>query len=510
MFSFSINSDLIDTDAQHAALSRQGHGAAVVFEGWVRDHNEGRAVRGLDYEVLKPLAVREATKIMAEAAEKFGVTDIHAVHREGSLAVGDCAVWVGVAAPHRGEAFTACRYVIDEIKHRLPIWKKEHYLEGDSAWVNCQHHDHQAHKYHEADYYARQIRLPEIGEAGQNKLRTARVLVVGAGGLGSSALQALAAAGVGTIGIADYDRVQISNLHRQFLFGIGDIGKAKTEAAAARLKQLNPFVVLQTHTLKVTSANVPDLMADYDLILDCTDNFTAKYALNDAAVHLKKPLIQASLYRYEGHALLIDTAKGTGCLRCVWPEAPAAGLVGDCAEVGVIGTLPAMFGAIQAHEAIKYFLGLPTPLANSLMLFDTLSLAQKILCRERRSDCAHCGDHPSLICPKEDVMTDDSYEVTVAAHQTRKELLETYRWIDVREIFERLEQPLPEAESFPFRDFDISRFPAEKDEALLIICAHGVRSLMIAKQLRAAGWENVWSLADGIDSLPAIPAARTG
>ena len=220
---FNISDQIIDIAELTSALSDRTAGALSTFEGRVRDHNDGRSVTGLDYEVFAPLALSEGARILDEAVERFGIHAAHAVHRHGTLTIGDCAVWVGVTAAHRDDAFRACRYIIDALKHRLPIWKKEHYADGTAEWVNCQHAaapDHTHHRHEqppalaEADFYARQIRLPEIGAAGQAKLKAARVLIVGAGGLGSPAGLMLAAAGVGTIGIAEFDSLEASNLHR--------------------------------------------------------------------------------------------------------------------------------------------------------------------------------------------------------------------------------------------------------------------------------------------------------
>ena len=230
MSRFDLSGAPVDLDALRALLQNPGSGGFCTFEGWVRDSNEGRAVDGLDYEAYEDLARAEGDLIIEEAIARYGVTDVRCVHRTGALNVGDLAVWVGVAAAHRDEAFRACRYIIDEIKHRLPIWKKEHYLDGDTAWVACTHvhreheheHDHVRHDRigppFAPDYSRRQIRLKAVGDAGQARLAAARVLVIGAGGLGCPVLSYLAGAGVGTLGIVDGDRLDASNLHRQTMY----------------------------------------------------------------------------------------------------------------------------------------------------------------------------------------------------------------------------------------------------------------------------------------------------
>ena len=314
----------------------------------MRDHNDGHAVTALEYEVFRELAVAEGQAVIDDAMKRFGILDAAAVHREGRLEVGGCAVWVGVTASHRAEAFAACRYIIDEIKHRLPVWKKEHYIGLDPQWVNCQHHHHangphdqDNHKTRPSitarDYYARQTRLPEIGVTGQEKLAAAKILVAGVGGLGSAAAVALAGAGVGTVGLADNDALDASNLHRQLIYSAGDIGRKKAGLAAARLRALNPLVDVQVHQYRVTADNVAALFGDYDIVLDCTDNFPSKYLMNDAAILCGRPVVQASIYRFEGQLMTVDGADDAGCLRCLFPRPPAAGMIGDCADTGVLG-----------------------------------------------------------------------------------------------------------------------------------------------------------------------------
>ena len=503
---FTISSELIDPAYLTKMLHQDAAGACVTFEGRVRDHNDGQTVRSLSYQVFHELAVKEGQKILTEAQAKFGLLDGEAVHREGDLSIGDCAVWVGVLTPHRAEAFAACRYIIDEIKHRLPIWKKEFYTNGRAEWVNCQHNDHHHHPVlNEQEFYSRQTRLSELGHDGQATLKAARVLVVGAGGLGSAALPVLAAAGIGTIGIVEHDVLEMSNLHRQTLYEAKDIGKRKVELAATRLKALNPFIKVETHPFKATIETIPDLFTAYDLILDCTDNFETKYLLNDAAILLRKPLIQSSLYRFEGQILTIDTKSEGGCLRCLWPEPPATGLIGDCSEVGVLGSVPAMFGALQAHQVIEYFLGLHGEQKSTLFTFDMRSLTGRILKRKRRHDCALCGDQPSIasLISK----TSSPYEIVLDLNDTREVLLDKYLWIDVREAAERAVLPLPEAYPFPLSQLDQAQLSWPSEKPLLVICAKGRRSCIAAEILNTKGYK-AYSLKGGISQLPASRLAR--
>lgn len=514
MFKFEISATPLDVPALAASLTDRSAGAFASFEGWVRDHNEGQTVDGLDYEVFETLAVSEGETILAEAREKYGVNGIRAVHRHGSLKLGDCAVWVGVVSAHRDEAFRACRYVIDQVKHRLPIWKKEHYVDGTAEWVNCRHaghapdadgHDH-GHRHGagapapsvtEAEFYARQIRLPEIGDAGQAKLKAARILIVGAGGLGAPAAQMLAAAGIGTIGIAEFDRLEASNLHRQILYAAADVGQPKAELAARRLRAANPFVTINVHAERMTAATLPALLAGYDLVLDCTDNFPTKYLLGDAAILFGKPVIQASIHRFEGQMMTIDPVSDGGCLRCLWPEPPDPGTVGNCAEVGVLGIVPGLFGTMQAAEALKLILGLPGTLERHLLIMDALSAESRRIARRKDPSCPLCGDEPTIT-----VLADRSraeYELHPA--DLSRDALATYRVVDLREADERAELPIPAAQHAPFSAFDPQNPPFGTEKPVLLVCARGGRSNDAAERLRGQGWQDVFSLIGGAASL---------
>jgi len=500
MFRFDISGETLDISALSASLKDRASGGFASFEGWVRDHNDGKTVDALDYEVFETLAQSEGEAILEEARVKFGVRGIRAVHRKGSLALGDCAVWVGVVSPHRDEAFRACRYVIDEVKHRLPIWKKEHYRDGGAEWVNCQHPGH-AHppvaKFDESALYARQMRLPEIGAEGQARLKAARVLIVGAGGLGAPAALMLAAAGVGKIGVAEFDRLEASNLHRQILYAAADVGQMKVDLAAARLKALNPFIEVVTHPGRISAATVPSLFAKYDIVLDCTDNFSAKYLLTDAAILFGKKLVQASIFRFEGQLLVIDPASPGGCLRCLWPEPPPEGAIGNCAEVGVLGVVPGLFGTLQASEALKLILGLPGALDRHLLIMDALTLDSRRIARARDESCPLCGTQPTITALTEPERA--SHEVHAA--DLTPAALAAYRIVDLREPEERGEAPLPEAEQAPFSAFDPTHPPFDQSKPVLLVCSRGRRSKATAEELRAQGWQDVFSLIGGAASL---------
>ncbi len=245
--------------------------------------------------------------------------------------------------------------------------------------------------------YQRQLALSEIGLAGQERLKAARVLVIGAGGLGSPAALYLAAAGVGTLGIVDFDRVALSNLHRQVLFESAGIGRLKAEAARERLASLNPEIAVVAHALELRAANVRAVLQPYDVVLDGTDRLATRYLVNDACVILGKPLVSAAIHRFEGQAMTYVPGRSP-CYRCLFPEAPD-GIVANCAEAGVLGVLPGVLGTIQATEAVKLLTKVGEPLAGRLLTFDALEMRFEEFSFARRADCAVCGDHPSISEP---------------------------------------------------------------------------------------------------------------
>src|SRR6267143_106577 len=243
--------------------------------------------------------------------------------------------------------------------------------------------------------YSRHLIMPEIGIEGQQKLKAARVLIIGAGGLGSPLGLYLAAAGVGTIGVVDFDVVDATNLHRQVLFSERDIGRSKLESAKERLQGVNPHISIELHETRLTSENALEILRDYDIIADGTDNFPTRYLVNDACVLLGKPNVYASIFRFEGQASVFYAKLGP-CYRCLYPEPPPPGLVPSCAEGGVLGILPGLVGVMQATEAITMLLGKGEPLIGRLVLFDALKLQFRELKLEKDPDCPLCGRHPSV------------------------------------------------------------------------------------------------------------------
>jgi len=521
MSRFQLSGGVVDLAAQRDALRDPGSGGFCTFEGWVRDSNEGREVDGLDYEAYEDLARAEGDLIIQEAIDRYGVTDARCVHRTGSLRIGDLAVWVGVAAPHRDEAFRACRYIIDEIKHRLPIWKKEHYLEGDTAWVACTHvhreHEHE-HGHHDGHVhhdrigppfvpdYSRQTRLKEVGEAGQAKLAAARVLVIGAGGLGCPVLSYLAGAGVGTLGVVDGDRLDASNLHRQTMYDARDIGELKAELAKRRIAALNPTVTVRTWTEPLHADNVVKVFSEFDLVVECTDDMGSRYLSNDAAIIAGIPLILASVYQYEGQLQVVSAKPGAPCLRCLWPEEPAPGVAGSCVESGVLGPVPGVLGAMQAAEALKILLDLPRQADDVLLLCNLLDHTSQRLPIEAASGCATRGG--CLEVAREALATaQGSGDVFLRFDRLADALAAGFSLVDVREADEIAADPLDApARNIPSSQL-VDRAGELDGERLLLVCASGRRSEQGVRQLRRLGLRATHSLAGGVRALtrPATP-----
>jgi sulfur-carrier protein adenylyltransferase/sulfurtransferase len=488
MNAFEFSASPVDAAALAAPLARAAAGGFATFEGRVRDFNEGRRVTALDYEAFEALATAEGARIVEAALARHGASAGRCVHRLGHLEVGDVAVWVGVAAPHRGEAFAACREIIDAIKHRLPIWKKEHYADGDSGWVNCEHATgHGAAAFD----YSRQRALPEVGDAGQARLASSHILVVGAGGLGCAVLASLAGAGVGTLTIVDHDRVDASNLHRQPLYATADIGRPKAEAAAERLAAYNPGLAFRPMAQRFDAALAAQLVPVADAVVDCTDNFAAKFLVNDAAMHARVPAVLASVYQYEGQLQVVRADRGGSCLRCQWPEPTRDGLVGNCVEAGVLGPVPAVLGQMQAMEVLKLLLDLPGQLQDELVLVDLLAQGVRRLAAPRNPGCTGRCVRLGAVSATADV--DVALPLAAAAAAG-------YRIVDIREPMECEFEPMPVAgyEAVPLGRLLEGSLQVDALRPCLLVCAHGVRSRAAAEFLRARGHANVWSLRGGL------------
>lgn len=508
---FRLASEAFDTAPLRDGLQQPGCGGFCAFEGWVRDSNEGRQVDGLSYEAYAELALAEGERIVEEAIARYGIGDACCVHRTGDLAIGDLAVWVGASAAHRDEAFRACRYIIDEIKHRLPIWKKEHYVTGESAWVACTHayreHEHEsdhAHRHHEpaaafAPDYSRQLRLREVGEAGQARLAASRVLVIGAGGLGCPVISYLAGAGVGTLGIVDGDRIDASNLHRQTLYGMRDIGELKVDAARRRVTALNPAVQVQTWSKPLDADNAVEVFGQFDLVVECTDDMRSRYLSNDAAVLSGTRLILASVYQYEGQLQVIEP--GAACLRCLWPHEPAPDEVGSCVSSGVLGPVPGTLGAMQAMEALKLLLDLPRPREPALLLVNLLDMGMTRLPIDARRGCALHGGCASVA---RRALERDPGEADIDLHfdVLEEALAAGFQLVDLRETKEIIAEPLGVAAARQISSAQILAHAGEFAQGRwLLVCASGRRSAHAARLLRAEGLHQVHSLAGGVSAL---------
>lgn len=526
--SFRFSTARIDSAPLRAELENPACGGFASFEGWVRDTNEGHAVERLEYEAFELLAAKEGERIVAEAHERFGVRNALCVHRVGSLGIGELAVWVGVSAPHRDEAFRACRYIIDEVKHRVPIWKKELYTNGDSGWVNCERcatvataghvqasahepahahahaHAHAArtHAHAHAPDYSRQMSLREVGATGQARLRAASVLVVGAGGLGVPVLQYLAGAGIGRLHIVDGDRLEPSNLHRQPIYALADCGAFKADLAAAHIRALNPDVSVEAHTMRLDAHNGPALLSACDIVLDCTDSFATKFLLNDLAQTHAKTLVLASVHQYEGQLQVVNPARGSSCLRCVWPEATAEGLVGNCAEAGVLGPVPGVLGTLQALETLKILLDLPGQLRDELLLADLTHLSTSRVRAKRPPECASRCVRAEAALAHTHRTDERELELDFAAITDAADA--GYALIDIRERGESAAQPLEESthRRIPMAELLAGRnLPG--DGRYLLICSRGTRSLAAARTLRLRGLSEVYSLRGGVARLHA-------
>ena len=359
----------------------------------------------------------------------------------------------------------------------------------------------------ERQRYARHITLPSIGVEGQQRLKGARVLIVGAGGLGSPTALYLAAAGVGTIGLVDNDRVDVTNLHRQLLHGTNDVGRPKLESARDRLHDVNPHVHIALHPTWLTSANALDIVADYDVVIDGTDNFATRYLVNDACVLLCIPNVHGSVFQFHGQASVFATAKGP-CYRCLFPTPPPAGMVPNCAEGGVLGVVPGLIGTIQALETIKLITGVGAPLVGRLLMLDTLTMETSTVHLDRDPGCPACGTRTirQLIdydefCgtpPLQTIGHDAVREITPAELTARRACGDVFDLIDVREPHEAAIDGIERARLIPLgtlRDV-IPTLDAVRD--IVVYCRSGTRSADAVRQLQAAGFTRVWSLAGGM------------
>ncbi len=357
----------------------------------------------------------------------------------------------------------------------------------------------------ERERYARHLILPDVGAEGQRRLKAARVLCVGAGGLGSPVALYLAAAGVGTIGLVEFDRVERSNLQRQVLFGERDLGRPKLGAAAARLRDLNPDVDVVEHPHAFGADTAMDVAAPYDVIIDGTDNFATRYLSNDVAVFLGKPNVYGSIFRFEGQCAVFYPAGGGPCYRCMFPSPPEPGMVPSCAEGGVLGVLPGLVGVLQATEALKLLLGLGHSLAGRLVHIDAMAMKFREFRLRRDPECPVCGDRPSItqpidyeaFCGAAAAPPDAVPEVSIQT--LRDELGKTFV-LDVREPGEWEIAHLPGAILVPLGSLPDRLGELDPTARILVHCKSGARSSKATRLLREAGFASVFNVAGGIDA----------
>jgi adenylyltransferase/sulfurtransferase len=333
------------------------------------------------------------------------------------------------------------------------------------------------------------------------------VLVIGAGGLGSPVALYLAAAGIGTLGLVDFDVVDVTNLQRQLLHGTSDVGRLKLDSARDRIRDVNPHVSVETHATRLTSANALEIVGGYDIVVDGTDNFATRYLVNDACVLLNKPNVYGSIFRFEGQASVFSTPSGP-CYRCLFPEPPPAGLVPSCAEGGVLGVLPGMIGTIQAAEALKLALGVGTTLAGRLLLVDALTMSMRTVTLRRDPACPACGTHTltELIdydefCGVGVAATPDVNEVVeITPRELAARMLEAadLDLIDVREPGEWDIAHLHGARLIPLDTLAGALGTLDRAREIVVMCRSGRRSATAVQQLQAAGFRNVKNLAGGI------------
>jgi len=366
--------------------------------------------------------------------------------------------------------------------------------------------------------YSRHILLEELGREGQERLRQTSVLVIGAGGLGSPAALYLAAAGVGTLGIADFDKVELHNLQRQIIHGQSDIDRPKTLSAKASIREVNPHVRVRLHDEGVLPSNAVELFSQYSLIVDGTDNFAARYLNNDAAYLAKKPLVYGSIFKFEGQVSFFHPSQEGPCYRCLFPEPPPPGTVPNCGEAGVIGALCGIVGSIQAMEAIKYACSLGGNLLGKLLYIDTRQMSFKTLNLKKDPDCPLCGDNPryrSIVAEN----YRDTCETSISKnakdckdHMTELPLETDVRstkgaiagadalLIDVREPFERDICSIEPSVHIPMNDLPYRLAEIPRDKTLYVHCHHGGRSLRVVQYLRENGFEKSINVAGGIDA----------
>jgi sulfur-carrier protein adenylyltransferase/sulfurtransferase len=359
--------------------------------------------------------------------------------------------------------------------------------------------------------YSRHLIMPEVTLEGQLRLKRARVLCVGAGGLGSPMTLYLAAAGVGTIGLVEHDTVDLTNIQRQILYATADVGKPKLDAATKRLRELNPAIAIVPHPVRLSRDNVMEIVRGYDVVADGTDNFPTRYLVNDACVLAGKPNVYASIFRFDGQLSVFDARRGP-CYRCLFPEPPPPGMVPSCAEGGVLGVLPGIVGSLQALEVLKLILGKGEPLVGRLVLFDALGFKTHEVKIAKNPACPACGDRPTITAPIDyeefcgvrgdegAVDTTGIPTVSVDEAKRRSDAGDPMTILDVREPHELEIVRIPGATPFPLSELPSRMHELDSARDYTLSCHHGTRSVQAYRLLRAAGFKRLQVLAGGVDA----------
>ncbi len=359
--------------------------------------------------------------------------------------------------------------------------------------------------------YSRHLIMPEVGIEGQQKLKDASILLIGAGGLGSPLGLYLAAAGVGRLGIVDFDTVDFTNLQRQIIHRTEDVGRLKVESAKERIHAINPDITVTAYNTKISRENIMELMRPYDIVIDGTDNFPTRYLVNDACVFQKKPNIYGSIFRFDGQATVFYPFKGP-CYRCLYPEPPPPGMVPSCAEGGVLGVLPGIIGVIQATEAVKLIIGRGEPLIGRLLLYNALKMEFREVKLQRSPDCPVCGDHPTVkelidyeafcgLTRGEDADAAHSeYDLGPGEVQGILRKDPTVVLLDVRESHEFDIVHIGGARLIPFSELHVRTNELDTADAIITYCHHGQRSLQAIKTLQQFGFKKLKHLRGGIDA----------
>ena len=358
----------------------------------------------------------------------------------------------------------------------------------------------------ELQRYSRHLIMPEVTAEGQKRLKAARVLCIGAGGLGSPAALYLAAAGVGRLGIVDFDEVDLTNLQRQILHGTKDIGRSKLESARDRLRDINPEIEIKLHKCRFSSENAGQIVANYDVVVDGSDNFATRYLSNDVCVFARKPNVYGSVFRFEGQTTVFAPHLAGPCYRCLFPEPPPPDSVPNCAQAGVLGVLPGIIGMLQAIEAIKLVVGIGDPLIGRLLHFDALKVQFRELKLRRDPQCPVCGENPTIFAPIDYDQfcgareTGTVPEISVQELKRKMDAREALELIDVREPFEFEIARIDGATLIPLGEIAERADELKREEPIIVHCHSGRRSAQAVRLLQQRGFTNVYNLEGGIDA----------